>query len=1237
MDNAVLVRYTKYPDQSTTMLKSLNKNISYLFLVLSVLFLITYYLTQHFHDKNHKSSAETDNLAKQIDSQGVKLFSLKAIAEKIVTQNPSNYWEKLDSLFQKTNYICFITSNDSVNYWNTNKVDVVSFDALVADNSLHVVKLPSGIYLYAGSNISTNSIYILELIRADFQVNNNLLKPEFNSVYSNSHNIELTLEEEGASHLIYSKNGEFLFGTKDNNVNDISNNKPFSILLLFLLSYIFITLFFLRWIYDSTLYNKSPLVSFLAFLFVTLMIRIADINFAFPAKLKTSSYFSNTVFDIPFTGTVGDLLINTIILIILSIAAYRFFSKGKFEYSSVNILIKYTAFVLFTIITLFILFHTVYDQEISILSENILKNDELFILILVIISLNLGLYYIFTTFLNSTKEDKVPFFIPFFISFLSVFIIYLLTDVPIALLIITVSITSFLIIIKRFFWKYASDPFLNHLILLVLLAIVSSVIISHSYKLKNDRYQKYISRTMSVTSDALFEYSYETMVGDIMEDEHLKQIVFNDSTTNDHELKTYIKSEYLTGYLDKFDVQITNCGENELLEIQPEGEIYDCEEYFNSLIEDFTNPVKDSLLFHFNTGAESIYYLGKITIKHPDNISNNRSLFLEFVSSHVPEGLGYPELLIDKRSYTLNLSQYSFAIYSNNHLTYKFGDFAYNTYLSFTNDFKLDTFFDYENYRHLAVQVSDDNYLIVSREETRTTMNIVSFSIIFILLTLISIIIYLIVYARKAFYLFRLNFKTRLQTFVIASLTLTFVLMAVATLIYIEDSSREDLEKQLTEKSNSVLIELQHKLSSVTNLQSQDTEFLHQLLRKFSLVFFSDINLYDKSGYLVATSRPEIFEKSLLSSYINPAAFNAIFKENKLNFITEEKIGALKYYSSYVPINLNNDYPIGIVNLPYFARQTEFTKSYYIMLSYLINIYVIIGIIGTLIAVIFSRYLTRPLVLLQENLAAIRIDKHNEKIQWSKNDEIGMLIHEYNRMVDKLEQSADLLKHSERESAWREVARQIAHEIKNPLTPMKLNVQYLEKSFKNNDPDFATKINSISKSLITQIDTLNNVAEMFSDFAISKSFNFSEVDLKTIITSSVDLFNKNSNVSISLDFKDPEANCLTLGFEKDILRVINNILKNAIQSLDKNDNGKINIKVNHDSKSIIVAISDNGKGISEEMRPKIFQPYFTTKTSGTGLGLAIVKNIMNEVGGKVSFESDALKGTTFFLHFPVVS
>lgn len=1215
------------------MLNTKNKVFLYSFLFLSIFFLLSYYLAQHLHNKHHTPEFEFLNLSKRVDYQSIKLLDEIGVVGKTIESKPNNYWQILDSLLQKSTYVCFFVNNDSVLYWNSNKVSIDSFGGLTPDNNIHVAHLQSGWYLYAGIKIGQKNIYLLELIKTGYQVNNDLLKPGFNPAFSTCPDIDLTLNADFADYIIYTSNNKVLLCANYNSGEVVHNGDNYIIFLLFFLTFVFLILFLFQLIVLSKLYKKSPLLGFSVFILISVVIRLLDIYFGFPAELKLSTIFANKIFEIPMTGSVGDLIINTALLIIFSIAVFRFLGKIKAPPSPSKILLLYTALWIYVLFVVFILFHTVYDQNISFFSESIFKNKELFVAILIIIGLNISFYYVVVSYLNSHRDERVPFFVPFMISFAGIFVAYIISDIPFNLLTTTLVITFILLILKQFVWRYFKDLFLNHLFLLVFLAIVSSVVISNSYRLKNENYQNFIAQTLAVTNDSLFENSYVKIIKNIKNDSWLKQVLVASTDSSDALIEEYIKSKYFKRYLNKYDIQITVCGEGDLLEIQPEGDVYNCSDYFNSLIEEITIPVIDSSLFRFNSGTENIYYISRIELPNSGVSAINRKLFIEFVSSHVPEGPGYTELLIDRRSYALNLSEYSFAKYSNNRLTYKFGDFAYNTYFTLTKYFKFDAFFDYEGYRHFAIPISSDIYLIVSKAETRMTMKIVLFSVIFILLVLISIFVYLVMYARKAVNLFRLNFKTRLQSFIIATLTLTFVLMAVSTLIYIEDSSRENLEKQLTEKTNSVLIELQHKLSSVTNFQSQDPVFLHQLLRKFSMVFFSDINLFDKSGRLIATSRPEIFEKSLLSSYINPLAYKAIFFDNKLNFITEESIGSLKYYSAYVPINLNNEHPIGIVNLPYFARQTEFTKSYYIMLSYLINIYVIIGIIGALIAITFSHYLTRPLVLLQESLATIRIDKHNEKIQWNKKDEIGSLINEYNLMVDKLEQSTYLLKHSARESAWREIAMQIAHEIKNPLTPMKLNIQYLEKSFKNNDPDFDSKINSISQSLITQIDALNNVAEMFSNFAKTRFSEFEKVNLKKIISSSVNLFDKNNNVTISVKYIDDDE-LFTLGFEKDILRAFNNILKNAIQSIEDNKDGEINIVVRHDLNFITIEISDNGRGISEEMKSKIFQPYFTTKTSGTGLGLAIVKNIMNEIGGDVRFEAGIHKGTTFYLMFP---
>jgi nitrogen fixation/metabolism regulation signal transduction histidine kinase len=303
------------------------------------------------------------------------------------------------------------------------------------------------------------------------------------------------------------------------------------------------------------------------------------------------------------------------------------------------------------------------------------------------------------------------------------------------------------------------------------------------------------------------------------------------------------------------------------------------------------------------------------------------------------------------------------------------------------------------------------------------------------------------------------------------------------------------------------------------------------------------------------------------------------------------------------------------------------------MLYTFINVFVVFGIIGAFLSLFLTRLLAKPLLLLQQSIGNLRIDQKNEKISWYRNDEIGLLISEYNKMVDKLEQSTELLKHSERESTWREVARQIAHEIKNPLTPMKLNVQFLEKAFDEKDPAIEARVQSVTASLISQIDALDKVAEMFSDFAISNTTHFEKVDLMKVIQSSVALFKSHSWVDFQVENRTGRENCYVNAIEKDLLRVFNNLLKNAIQAMEEKREGRIDIILEKSGNYILVRISDTGKGIPAREKASIFQPYFTTKSAGTGLGLAIVKNIMAEIGGEIGFESREGGGTTFILEF----
>ena len=519
--------------------------------------------------------------------------------------------------------------------------------------------------------------------------------------------------------------------------------------------------------------------------------------------------------------------------------------------------------------------------------------------------------------------------------------------------------------------------------------------------------------------------------------------------------------------------------------------------------------------------------------------------------------------------------------------------------------------------------------MVVSRPVRTYAEQLATFSLLFILFSLLAIVFYIFSIGIKQVSSFKYSFRTRLQVFIMATLLILFILLSIISGYYFNDIRKTFIINQLNEKTKSVLMELQDKFTKNDFLpNSIDRQYLKNQLQKFSMVFFTDLNIYNTNGELLATSRPKVFETGLLTTLINPNSFKQVIINKKLFFLTEEKIGTLTYFSAYVPLTLNSSNPIGILNLPYFARQSEIKRSFLPMLFNFLNIFVIIGIFGTLMALAVAKLLTRPLFMLQKSLSDINIDKKNEPIIWKNDDEIGHLIVEYNLMIKKLEESANMLKRSERETAWREIAQQVAHEIRNPLTPMKLNIQYLQKTHSESAEDFDSKWKILSASLIDQIETLNEVATTFSDLAGNVSATKEKIDIIQLILSAIDLYSNDEKLNISMNTALQKA--FVLARQSELLRVFNNLIKNAVQSVLPKG-GKIYISISGAGKYFEVRITDNGRGIPKEFYNKIFQPYFTTKTGGTGIGLAIVKNIINEMGGEIRFESELQEGTTFIV------
>jgi hypothetical protein len=422
-------------------------------------------------------------------------------------------------------------------------------------------------------------------------------------------------------------------------------------------------------------------------------------------------------------------------------------------------------------------------------------------------------------------------------------------------------------------------------------------------------------------------------------------------------------------------------------------------------------------------------------------------------------------------------------------------------------------------------------------------------------------------------------------------------------------------------------------MDTVTLNDDGSGQSLEQSIDKISEIHGVDVNLYDLEGNLRISSLPLPYNKGILSTKMDPIAYYHLNKQKEIQFFQKERIGNLQFTSNYVPVIDPNGNNYAYLNIPYFTSQNKLKQEISNFLVTIINLNAFIFLIAGIIALFIANRITHSFSVISEKMKKINLGSKNEAIQWNRDDEIGALIIEYNRMVSKLEESAQALAKTEREGAWKEMARQVAHEIKNPLTPMKLSIQFLQKSIKSNAPNTKELSENVANTLIEQIDHLSHIANEFSQFAHIGESKKELINLNDILKSVIQLNSLNENVQIISNlFKE---NISVKADKTQLNRLFTNLLLNAIQSVDPPKTPLIEINQSvHDGK-VLTTISDNGSGIDESVRAKIFSPNFTTKNSGTGLGLAMCKRIVEQAEGDIWFETSLEKGTTFFILIPL--
>lgn len=480
----------------------------------------------------------------------------------------------------------------------------------------------------------------------------------------------------------------------------------------------------------------------------------------------------------------------------------------------------------------------------------------------------------------------------------------------------------------------------------------------------------------------------------------------------------------------------------------------------------------------------------------------------------------------------------------------------------------------------------------------------------------------------------KLSLRVRIFFAMILLVLIASILIAGVTIYQYNEEARDYHKERLERKEKAIISDIDYVIRKTS--YEVITERI-PLIFKDEIYRIADIHslriyMYDLDGTLLISSKASFSNDSIVQC-IETEILNEISNSAEHRYVEKNKKNGETFQSAYTYIYDSKSKPLAILNLPYLENDDFLNKELNEFLERLAYAYLFMMLIAIILALLLSKYITQSLKTISDKINATRLEKRNKKIDiQSSSEEISTLVNSYNSMIDELEESAVKLATSEREQAWREMAKQVAHEIKNPLTPMRLSVQSFQRKFNPEDENIHQKVDEYSQTLIQQIDTMSSIASAFSNFAKMPAQQNETLNVTNIVKLGLDIFSEDYIVFSSED-DDVMAN-----FDRtQLIRVVTNLVKNGIQAIPvDSENPRIEVKVTSEDEMVKITVADNGIGISEENKSKIFEPKFTTKTSGMGLGLAMVKNIVETYKGNITFTSQHKEETIFTVTFPKI-
>lgn len=781
--------------------------------------------------------------------------------------------------------------------------------------------------------------------------------------------------------------------------------------------------------------------------------------------------------------------------------------------------------------------------------------------------------------------------------------------------------------------------FLNALIISAIFATITAhVITRHIASMTFDRQQDFISELL-FERDLAEEFNLLEISGDIPEDNFVRQS-FKHPFLNEYNLEKRLRTKYFGELNDRYNLFFYAFNAQGM---PLAGELDKDFDALQALFLDERAEAVSENIRYYSGRRENLKYLLNYRIGMPGEALGH--LYVEVVPKIFSASSAYPELLLSgEEGGNLREADYEYAIYENGTLQRSRGDYEYTSSLVFdAGDPGTYHVYHDKHYDHLVFTYSRETVVVLSSRQRPIISPFSAFSYTFCILLLVLVGLwasglrqYLLPGGQLPPESQPVTLQRRIQVAMISLVLSSLFIIGVITLVYFQNQYNTYHNARLLRKAEAMAEHLQIAVMRETpDTVAGPAEFARVLehdVQDMADVHALDLNVFRPDGRLLTSSQPDVFNKGLISGLMHPAALTSLQNKGKSRHVQRESIGGLRYFSAYMPFRNQQGELLGYLHFPYYDKQQSFRSDISFFLVALVNVYVLLILTATAISLVLSRTITNSLTLIKDRLSGLQLREKNQPIEWKNQDEIGLLVTEYNRMIRELEKSAELLAKSEREAAWREMARQVAHEIKNPLTPMKLSIQHLQRALREGRSDVQELTEQVAARLIEQIDNLSHIASEFSSFATMPAAQLERIDLREVVESTASLFRHLQHIDVTVDM--PGHPCYILADKNQMIGVFNNLLKNASQAISEESGGVIAVRLLEKPDVYRVEIEDNGVGIPGEKQARVFEPNFTTKSSGTGLGLAISRNIIEKSKGNIWFESTEGQGTTFFIVLP---